>query len=966
MDYSSILSKPKSFFGKQKVWMAHGEDLALFNTHRSNIQNLLRHSCIPESSHNLWIGLYQIGASKDDAKTFVVVSCSNRRIRKLTRDLLSSCPMFQPGGALDRFKVISKATLPETSCEPRQAMQDEEELECEVGLRKGDKGKNTVKDEYKTIRISPSITGDSYLCRQVQARQVSGNGEVRFQTATAGPLINLDGRTYQLTVAHVVNFQEKDTHDATESTTDDWDDWDDENDDDTDRSCSVDEDVASWDISADDDGTPASDVSDDEVPGSLSSNSFLEVATQENESGTPITEETSTVKEPTDESFHPRLSERPVLEEFLIDHATSYLGFAPGPENCQISMELDYLLIPIRADLQTGVCETEPRQVIIATASLGYMEGVVFPSSSLLRPPGSKDFQTLYCIKSGNALPTGTSGSAVFDKRTGLLAGYIVLGLPEKNIWYMVPILDILNDLEVRFRQKGKCQTRLDVDAAMRLGDQRAFSNTTPPKLLEASQVSQGGSLMLMNGKYDRPMVLESSKMTKLGILDKSKMVISKGFQRQKPACLNHWKSQFGHDANAPERGVLLLAEFRKLETAFLQEKALMLPDPVKAFGESEIKSEALKVGSHNRRDGLHPTARMLNIFEPLNKGKAVSKRDLSESLQLKNLSPISPDNTTNTLNCLYLKNPDTAAIMALLKSTSRFPMKGLQEIFYNSITTQPCPIIDLNQDTWLESPCFIIVISLPYLVISNHDKSHTESVATGTALRSRFSFSFLNTQDQSYGTQQETPASHTDKEYPYMASWSTIVTGISDRYWTAVCLDDDFFDNEERTADGDSEDSILVSRGSEQNTVDTKRPMSPRAYTLQALATQLDRICAYHKQAQLRFATDLRICEEKWNGLTDEHLLTDEQLHTLSILDVLELTIRLNSKLIERVDDFLSKDIHRSPEDELGHSLWEGVDQEPGASDSLQRIRDLLSMIRDTESRLKILRAAMKVWSIL
>ncbi|KAF5662618.1 hypothetical protein FCIRC_11436 [Fusarium circinatum] len=424
--------------------------------------------------------------------------------------------MFQPGGALDRFKVISKATLPETACEPQQTMQDEEEIKFELGLRKGDKGKNIAKDEYKTIRISPSITGDSYLCRQVQARQVSGKEEVRFQTATAGPLISLEGRTYQLTVAHVVNFQEKDTHDASESTTDDWDDWGEESDDDTNSSCSVDEDVASWDISADEDGTPASDVSDDEVPESLSSNSDLEVATQQKEIVTAITEATSTDKKPIDESVHPPsslytyLSERPVLEEFLIDHASSYLGFAPGSENCQISTEMDYLLIPIHADLQAGVCtsksaelvqiseafdlqgETEPRPIIIATASLGYMGGVIFPASSLLRPPGSKDFQALYCIKSDNAMPKGTSGSAVFDKQTGLLTGYLVLGCPEIDIWYMVPILDVLNDLQARFRQKWKCQIRLDVDAAMRSRDQLSPLDTNWNSLCRIFETSPG------------------------------------------------------------------------------------------------------------------------------------------------------------------------------------------------------------------------------------------------------------------------------------------------------------------------------------------------------------------------------------------------------------------------------------------------------------------------------------------
>lgn len=173
--------------------MARGEDLALFNTYRPNIQNLLRHSCLPESSHNLWIGLYRIGTTEDEAKTFVVVSCSDSRIRKLTRGLLNSCSIFQPGEALDRFKVISKATLPETACEPQQTMQDDEELPCilyEAGLLNKNKDKNMAMAMEKcktTICIHPSNTGDSYLCRSVRARQMSEQGELRSQTATAGP-----------------------------------------------------------------------------------------------------------------------------------------------------------------------------------------------------------------------------------------------------------------------------------------------------------------------------------------------------------------------------------------------------------------------------------------------------------------------------------------------------------------------------------------------------------------------------------------------------------------------------------------------------------------------------------------------------------------------------------------------------------------------------------------------------------
>ncbi|KAF9774644.1 hypothetical protein IL306_007329 [Fusarium sp. DS 682] len=288
MDVSSILSKPKSFFGKQKVWMAQGDDLATFNQHRSNIQSLLRHSSIPESTHRLWIGLYRIGTTKAEAKTFVVVSCSDKRIRKLTKDLLSICPIFQPGGALAQFKVISKATPPETSCEPQLTMRSDSETEKTEGSLK-DKSESLeeqtkytaiIETDQIALHMHPSNTGDNFLCRRVQARQLSNGGITRSQSATAGPLICFDSCTYQLTVAHVIDFEEKEIDDAPENTTANYDDWDDDSDGDDASGTSIDEEIAAcWNISTRRDMNSEmthTESGDDDLSDSASSNPSLE------------------------------------------------------------------------------------------------------------------------------------------------------------------------------------------------------------------------------------------------------------------------------------------------------------------------------------------------------------------------------------------------------------------------------------------------------------------------------------------------------------------------------------------------------------------------------------------------------------------------------------------------------------------------------------------------------------------
>ncbi|KAF5698053.1 hypothetical protein FGLOB1_12328 [Fusarium globosum] len=675
MDYSSILSKPKSFFGKQKVWMARGEDLALFNTHRPNIQNLLRHSCIPESSHNLWIGLYRVGVTEDEAKTFIVVSCSDRSIRKLTRDILSSCPIFQPGEALDRFKVISKATLPETACEPQRTMQDEGDMSSETRLLEEGKDIATAMTKPKTtICLRPSHTGDNYLCREIR---VYKEGQPLSRTATAGPLILLNGCTYQLTVAHVVDsvdFKKDEGHDTAESTVDDWDDWSDEESENTSR-CSVDEDVASWNISVRRNRTPDT-CNDESTDGDNSEHSSSDaapkVATEKDNFMAAPNEATLTSEEPTGDTV--RLfpspisspSEQPVFEDFIVtQYFPSQITIQSSIESCQVSSEMDYLLIPTKDDRRTLAYEsgnaelvqvseafdlkeqTEPRPILIATALFGYIEGMVFPAPSLLRSPGSKAFQTLYCIESNNTVPKGTSGSAVFDKQTGLLAGHIVLGCPEKNIWYMVPIGSVLRDLEVRFGQKGNCQIQIDVAAAMGLN----VIEMVTASFGELSQSSLLGGLGVQHEQESSTQMLSKpSTATQGGRFKRPGTSILKGLQRETTDPIDDWSERFGQKPHSTERDKQLLGSFRDPERVFLKAMALMLLYPYTALEDHQVAeilqtgdssflttdiSEAIMTCREDEKNGLQPTAWMLDIFRPLvNKGKALNKRELVELLQ--------------------------------------------------------------------------------------------------------------------------------------------------------------------------------------------------------------------------------------------------------------------------------------------------------------------------------------------
>jgi hypothetical protein len=479
--------------------MARGDDVSLFNSHRSNIQNYLKHSGIPESTQSPWIGLYRIGKSQDEARTVLVVSCSDRRIRKLTRNVLRNSPIFQQGGALARFKIISKATPPETSSEPELTMQIDYE-ESLVSLKEEYSCEKDVSQDVQsdaqsetTLCLGKSQTGDKYLCRRVQASRWSRGGVLQSQTATAGPLLSLGGGSYQLTVEHLVNFSNHGADTTSGSTNDD---WDSDNEDDGD-----DEEIAPWDIGKAGIRSRTSSLTEGNLSDSASSSPVLELVTASCNPNLSSSLQTDDLRPP---SFVDTNLTGPggIYNIIVHDHSSSFdHNTTKSPTQCRASSDIDYLLIPVPdgpklinlsvdtaeiikpSDAFSVLGQTEPRPVIIATASLGFVDGIMFPASTLSRKPRSQSFQTLFCVKSHQDMPKGTSGSAVFDTHTGLLAGYIVLGCPGKDTWYMASITDVIDDIEANYGLVARCLLTLDTSTIVKRNRKRSIKLRIAPNI---------------------------------------------------------------------------------------------------------------------------------------------------------------------------------------------------------------------------------------------------------------------------------------------------------------------------------------------------------------------------------------------------------------------------------------------------------------------------------------------------
>ncbi|KAF4440941.1 hypothetical protein F53441_12160 [Fusarium austroafricanum] len=876
MDFSNILSRPIAFFGKKKVWRAEGDDLALFKRHQDHIRNLLDNSCVPESTHFLWIGLYRIGTNQDEAKAFVVVSCSDKEIRSLAKAFLSSCPIFLQGGALSQFKVISKATPPEAACEPQLTMEtcsegDGDECSSLQAPSPPNRNSDPTGDHDTTvIRFSPSRTGDNYLCRHIQAISNSEEGLLNSQFSTAGPLIWLDGCSYQLTVQHVVNFENKDIDVALENgngNDDDWDDDDDDTDGDDDN-CSFDEDVAAWNISAPRSVSPSNssaEKSDDELSSASSSNAIPMPSDEhhgETDKGTSSISETFSDLENSTLSCSGN-SDSGGFCHLSIEGLSSSLQTCNGSSitSCPASAEVDYLLIPTQiypdkdkdthdraervqlSDTFNVHDNTETRPVILATESLGYVEGTLFPASALLRRPGYKNFRNFFCIESSKAMFKGTSGSAVFDVQTGLLTGFIVLGCPGSSTWYMVPISDVLDDLKRRLGVSARCQISLNVSAAMGARYQtdnfaaaeatKLYKTCSPCKDETNVQPSKDEKREIGEGKI-RPSVsphtmFHDIKRVSQVVRDPTLEWFADGVPKDK-LCKSFDCSTVSSEYRHPKEGD---SELSKIWSSNGNELL------------SSMESMAGRLGRLRGKDSPQPTAWIdaqselsRDFYPPYSAGDGLNSRELLELLQRKDNSHTYFNNANHRR--IYISNPDYASISALIRSAPRSDYHGLHELFSNYITETPKPSINFKAS-------FLTII---YPTILRNGAECLSFLYEATAHDDQF-------------PQQ-------DKRGLREAVFSFVIMGPSEEHSTAYSFDEYNFDEEDLHNDSlDDEEHIDEAyvykdhqAGNDGVSImikpTTKRTMSPRLYALEALTDQLNEIANYHAEIWQIFEVSL------------------------------------------------------------------------------------------------------------
>ncbi|KAM0222760.1 hypothetical protein ACHAQD_003955 [Fusarium lateritium] len=335
---------------------------------------------------------------------------------------------------------------------------------------------------------------------------------------------------------------------------------------------------------------------------------------------------------------------------------------------------------------------------------------------------------------------------------------------------------------------------------------------------------------------------------------------------------------------------------------------------------------------------------------------RVLNTKELYAVLEKKRFSEKENDEKAGPPRRIYINRPDGNTITAILKTTPPSQVPGFRELISNYITGDPSPVIRSREIFWWGGNCFLFSFNLPFFVTSSQPHGDNRTLFNGKRpLRRRHDISFLNLGIDEEEYSRENGFSQEDL-FLVEGVCSIVVTGKNDRYWTAVCFNDDL------TADEDeprlsTEDEVQHVAGETDPIVikQENENVSPRAYALAALATALKKVSDYHRDIQIEVGISLRHhTPNPWQTFPDTISLEQMNDWRKKYFDVLNLVIDCNGRIIEKLERFLLRDLLISPEGLPRHPLWQSVPKEERAMQSLIEIRDSLEILGEVDSELK------------
>ncbi|KAF4970052.1 hypothetical protein FSARC_2870 [Fusarium sarcochroum] len=338
--------------------------------------------------------------------------------------------------------------------------------------------------------------------------------------------------------------------------------------------------------------------------------------------------------------------------------------------------------------------------------------------------------------------------------------------------------------------------------------------------------------------------------------------------------------------------------------------------------------------------------------------GRVLDSIELYSVLQRKRFRDDACDDTIGHCRRIYINYPSGTSILALVRTAVVTQREGFSELFANYVTESPTPKIGLKDSGWWNG-CFVISFTLPFFAIRTEDREDPRGACDETKpFRRRRSLSFLGTNR----LWQKAPESddskpHRFKGFLHEAACAFMITGKSERYWTAVFLDEDFHVDQPKLSVEYEEDVVIGSIDPiiiKAELKDTATTASPRAYALASLAATLRGIVEHHTDIQDEFGASLlnHISNNRLD-LTQSISYQNIQAWRNNFQDALELVMYGNLRLFRKVDEFLQQDILIGPDRLPRHPLWSSVQDEPDAVSSLRSIIESRNRLREISNDL-------------
>jgi hypothetical protein len=448
---SSIGERREVFTNKRGTftcWEAVGSVREKWNRLRPEIKEHVERAC--ESGPALRLEIFMIGRTEDTAAPKVLICSQDSTVRRGARKAI------EESGILDSYPGFGLGDSPRppgegSSFAGRLAQEDIESGPLQISY---------LGDETVVLATS----SDNAFGRRLYIDKGKGGR----RPATAGPILHINGKIYQLTVGHAfLELENSDLFEAVSASLDDCD-FDGQSDSDEGNSGATPE-MTDRGKSREVLLPSRHDIckfTGNETGGELQGSDFP-IPTSSSSAVTDYTlllSNTDVFTQSMPMSNNITRKKKPKVPRRLERVGKLAMVSETGPQQA-----LDYALLELEGRYRNGInevpCSPNSTQrwlrvikatkigsadvvnVITMTASSGFLRGKLYATASYIRLRNQRVLQEVYKIRLDGKLADGDCGSGVVDQQDGHLYGHIVAGSAGTGLAYIVAAVQVFEDI---------------------------------------------------------------------------------------------------------------------------------------------------------------------------------------------------------------------------------------------------------------------------------------------------------------------------------------------------------------------------------------------------------------------------------------------------------------------------------------------------------------------------------------